>query len=213
MYISRLRLDLVQRGTRELLINPYMLHKAVFRAFPDIEEGGPGRVLYRLDEEQGNGPDTPCLLVQSEKEPYWQKAELLTICSSSIENKPFAPIFASGQVFVFRLRANPTVKKYMNNKPMRLGILQESEQLDWLKRKGTAAGFMILDCRIVQEGMVKDEKHNVDEKMNLSLLSVKFEGKLKIIDPGLFQKSLENGIGSAKGFGFGLLSLAPVRGE
>ena len=120
--------------------------------------------------------------------------------------------FSPGQAFYFRLRANPTIKKFMNNKPMRLGILRESDQIEWLRRKGATDGFAILNYRITPEGMVKNEKRNDIEKFSLNMLSVRFDGKLKITDSDLFRKALECGIGSAKGFGFGLLSIAPVRG-
>jgi hypothetical protein len=35
---------------------------------------------------------------------------------------------------------------------------------------------------------------------------------LKVVNPDIFTTALNNGIGSAKGFGFGLLSIAPVKG-
>ena len=71
MYLSRLKLNPATRKTRELMISPYQLHQAIYHAFP--ERGGAGRVLYRIDENQRLG--TISLLVQSEKEPDWQKAE------------------------------------------------------------------------------------------------------------------------------------------
>ena len=39
-------------------------------------------------------------------------------------------------------------------------------------------------------------------------LAVRFEGVLQVVDPVAFQQTLRRGIGSAKGFGFGLLSIA-----
>ena len=41
--------------------------------------------------------------------------------------------------------------------------------------------------------------------------AVLFEGVLEVNDPALLEKAIQEGIGSGKGFGFGLLSLAPVR--
>jgi CRISPR system Cascade subunit CasE len=212
MHLSRIIMDFTSPETRRLLLSPYRLHQAVFRAFPDISEGGPGRVLYRLDDDKSSNGEGPCLLVQSEKEPVWTKAELLSGCAISCASKQFNPVFLAGEVLIFRLRANPTTKKLINNRPARQGILRESEQFEWLKRKGAAGGFSILDCRIRPEGMVKDEKQQASKKLEINLFSVRFEGKLEIIDPELFLTAVESGIGSAKGFGFGLLSVAPVRG-
>lgn len=41
--------------------------------------------------------------------------------------------------------------------------------------------------------------------------AARFDGVLQITDAVAFRAALENGIGSAKGFGFGLLSLAPLK--
>ena len=209
MYLSKLTLNTSSLEARRLLLSPYMLHKAIFRAFPDAGDGGPGRILYRLDEIMEANGDQACLLVQSEKEPRWEKAELLVSCLTGYESKPLALEFIPGQVFYFRLRANPTVKR--NGK--RLGLLNEEVQLNWLKRKAQDAGFTILGCNVIPEGMVKDDKRkDADTSFKMTLLSIRFEGKLKVTDSQLFGKALEQGIGSAKGFGFGLLSIAPLRG-
>jgi CRISPR-associated protein Cas6/Cse3/CasE subtype I-E len=42
--------------------------------------------------------------------------------------------------------------------------------------------------------------------------AARFDGTLQVTDTDTFLKAVENGIGPAKGFGFGLLSLAPARG-
>ena len=52
MYLSRLVLNMALPETRRLLLSPYMLHKAVFRGFPDVGEGGPGRILYVWTKRQ-----------------------------------------------------------------------------------------------------------------------------------------------------------------
>ena len=207
MYLSNLIFDYRIPKARWLLIRPYLLHKAIFRAFPDITDGGPGRVLYRLDEDDVSG--NTYLLIQSEKEPRWKNAGMLTECLvCPPEYKPFTPAFREGQVLYFRLRANPTVKR--NGK--RLGILEEEVQLAWLKRKAATSGFSILSCSIIPEGIIKDSKHEAEgEKLDMSLFSVRFEGMLRVEDTEVFLKAIQNGIGSGKGLGFGLLSIAVAR--
>jgi hypothetical protein len=39
MYLSRLKLKTELRATRELRINPYLLHQGIYRAFPDRDDG------------------------------------------------------------------------------------------------------------------------------------------------------------------------------
>jgi CRISPR system Cascade subunit CasE len=41
-------------------------------------------------------------------------------------------------------------------------------------------------------------------------LSAQFDGHLQVLDGGKFTDTVASGIGSAKSFGFGLLSLAPA---
>lgn len=48
------------------------------------------------------------------------------------------------------------------------------------------------------------------EALEGRFLAVRFDGLLEVTDPGKFLETLRAGIGSAKGFGFGLLSLAPA---
>jgi len=43
------------------------------------------------------------------------------------------------------------------------------------------------------------------------LRSVRYDGLLEVLDEERFRESLLSGIGPAKAFGFGLLSIAPVR--
>jgi len=208
MYLSRLKLNPAVRKTRELLISPYQLHQAIYHAFP---EDGAGRVLYRIDENQRIG--TISLLVQSEKEPDWKRAEYLNLCLiDKAEFHHFTPDLKSGRALFFRLRANPSVKKQEEGKKngYRVGLIKEKDQLAWLNRKAESGGFSIVSCRIIPEGIARDDRSGaVNDR--LRHFAVFFEGVLKVTDELIFTETVENGIGSAKGFGFGLLSLAPLK--
>ena len=209
MYLSRLKLNPSARKTRELMISPYQLHQAIYHAFP---KDGAGRVLYRIDENQRLG--TISLLVQSEKEPDWQEAKYLTLCLlDKAEFHFFTPDLKRGRTLFFRLRANPSVKKQEDGKKngYRVGLIQEKDQLAWLNRKSEKGGFSIVSCRIIPEGIAHDDRSGaVSDK--LRHFSVCVEGVLKVTDETIFTETVKNGIGSAKGFGFGLLSLAPLKG-
>jgi CRISPR system Cascade subunit CasE len=190
------------------LINSYQLHQAIYHAFP---KDGAGRVLYRIDENQRLG--TISLLVQSEKEPDWQKAEYLTLCLiDKAEFHAFTPDLKSGRTLFFRLRANPSVKKQEEGKKngYREGLIKEEDQLAWLNRKAESGGFSIISCHIIPEGIAHDDRSGAAND-KLRHFAVCFEGVLKVTDEPIFIETVKNGIGSAKGFGFGLLSLAPLK--
>jgi CRISPR system Cascade subunit CasE len=208
MYLSRLKLNSNNRTTRELNINQYLLHQAIYRAFPDVSVGGAGRILYRLDISHDGKIN---LLVQSEKVPDWDKAEILTKCLEEPVEKPkdFPPPFTEGQTLFFLLRANPSIKKKEENKKngYRLGLIKEEDQLSWFKNKAEQGGFAVISCQTIPEGISKED----NKEQTLRHYAVRFEGVLKVVNPELFKQTVERGIGSAKGFGFGLLSVAPVR--
>jgi CRISPR system Cascade subunit CasE len=90
----------------------------------------------------------------------------------------------------------------------RQGIYTEIDQLAWLYRKADTGGFRVMDAQVVsddkQRAITKDRHETV-------FAAVLFTGVLEVTDCDLFMATLESGIGSAKGFGFGLLSIAPVR--
>jgi len=212
MYLSLLKLNPSLRKTRELLVNPYTLHQAVYHAFPDKSDGGPGRVLYRIDQNQHSG--SVSLLVQSEETPDWTKANYLGECLlEKAKFKPFAPRIMDGQHLYFRLRANPSVKKQVEGKKngYRMGLLREVDQLKWLHKKAEESGFTVVTCQAMPEGIIHDERGQED-RGKLRHYAVRFEGLLKVVNLDIFTATLNNGIGSAKGFGFGLVSIAPVRG-
>jgi CRISPR system Cascade subunit CasE len=201
MFLSKLIVDIRCRVARADLSAPYEMHRTLMRAFPDSQEGGPGRVLFRLDDDRQTGE--VFLLVQSDKAPDWERLPngYLTVPAYC---KQIDLTFHTGQRLLFRLRANPTVKR----DGKRLGLLSEHQQRDWLARKAQAGGFRVLDCLAVSEGFQCGQKSDA----RLTLLAVRFEGVLEVSEPGLFATALGGGIGSAKGLGFGLLSLARAEG-
>jgi CRISPR system Cascade subunit CasE len=204
MYLSRLKMDLSRRTAREFLINHYQLHLAVYRAFPDAADGGPGRVLYRVDQSE----QSAVLFVQSKKKPDWTKAEFLyNSLLVPPECKLFAPSIQTGQTLFFYTRTNPTIRQSSTGR--RIGITNEADQLAWLRRKGEDHGFTVISCQVMNEGISNSDR-GFENKDKLRHFGVRFSGLLKISDQAQFMKTLENGIGSSKGFGFGLLSLAPA---
>lgn len=208
MYLSQITLNLRSRQVQSELTRPYEMHRTLMQAFPDGLRRGPAddetmaeRVLFRLDVSADQGAR---VLVQSHLLPDW--SALKAGYAIQIEGpKAFAPQFVAGQRLAFRLRANPTVKQ--NGK--RHGLHDEEAQRQWLMRKANDGGFAVLQVRISNERKLNDSIcRSADHKHELNLLSVQFDGELVVQTPDQFGKTLANGIGSAKGMGFGLLSLA-----
>ena len=213
MYLSRLILNPRNRRVQREVANPYEMHRSLMRAFPDDLKEGDERVLFRLESGR-NG--APTLLVQSWTLPDWSHlaaAEFREYLRPVGELNPAVKSFdldlAPGQVLAFRLRANPTVKRRFNEKDhKRVGVYDEQEQLAWLKRKGEMGGFHILSARTGGQEDVGGKIKRDEETHRLKLAAVQFDGLLQVTDPDRLRQTVRRGVGSAKGLGFGLLSLA-----
>jgi CRISPR system Cascade subunit CasE len=215
MYLSRLILNPRSRRVQRELAQPYEMHRSIMRAFPvDLKEGEE-RVLWRIDEHLELGV---MLLVQSWDAPDWTwladdgaRGYLLPVDVPNPAVKPvnFAP--TAGQVFRFRLRANPTVKRRFaeSGDHKRVGLYAEDDQVQWLQRKAEAAGFLLKSVSLARDDQRAGSKADDGQTHKLTLAAVRFDGLLQVTDPAKLTRAMQSGIGSAKGLGFGLLSLAP----
>ncbi|WP_428939780.1 type I-E CRISPR-associated protein Cas6/Cse3/CasE [Fontivita pretiosa] len=135
-----------------------------------------------------------------------------------------------GARFEFRLLANPTRRPPLTKeqwKKKKLAgehVKRPRQQLtwspgedpkkvlgQWLQARAKRAGFKLVDdkLRISRVGYVYIRKGSPDDKSQ-RLRSVLYEGLLEVTDRDRFWRALQSGIGPAKAFGFGLLSIAPA---
>jgi len=119
MYLSRLILDTKSRSVRRDMSDCQQMHRTILSAFPDLGlKGIDARqqfgVLHRLDASRAG---VPVLLVQSNEKPDWSRLPAgYLIEDISMENpvckcidEQYGKIVA-GDIFAFRIRANPTKK-------------------------------------------------------------------------------------------------------
>lgn len=207
MYISLLEIDPRSHVARTWLGNPYRVHQRLLMAFPDAD---PGRVLFRIEDEWA----PPRIIVQCEAEARWDAAfEDLRVLASPIQQKVLSLNVAVGDELRFRLRANPT-KRLMAGCPgkrvdgPRVGLFKEEDQRTWMERKASSAGFELLSVAIRPLGTVVSRKNPAKDRGRQSHLAVQFDGHLRVTEPRELEAAVRCGIGSAKAYGFGLLSLA-----
>ncbi len=224
LYLSRLTLNQRNAQVRMELVRPYEMHRTLSRAFPpdtfnktrnDDDAAG---VLFRVDESPRD--HRIFALVQSKTAPDWSflagkhDARGHAYLLQPAEFKSFEPKLAAGQMLAFRLRANPTKrlgKGAGDDHHKRVGIYDEDGQLKWLHNKAKNGGFRVERVMTSRDEQIEDKiHHNDNQTHDLKLLSVQFDGILQVADAIRTRETIERGIGSAKGFGFGLLSLAPA---
>ena len=199
MYLSQLLFNLRHRQARRDLADRYQLHRTLLSAFP-VDMPADERVLFRV--EQAERQPYVTVLAQSQTLPDWAKSERLSdrryLCKLPAV-RAVEPRVSAGMRLPFRLQANPTVKR----DGKRHAILAEDELTRWLQRKGGAHGFAVepLNLRCVKLG----KQHGKRRKQTWRL--VQFDGVLEVTETEPFLAGLRSGIGSAKAFGCGLLSV------
>lgn len=213
MYLSRLVLDPRARLVQVDLANPYQLHRTICSAFPqDMPENE--RVLFRLEAQ--NYDPTLCVLIQSLTPPDWRPLERRVYLLHPAEVKEVELNPETGDILRFRLLANPTKRipaagmGERKKDGKRVGLFREEEQEAWLQRKGEQHGFELLAIQIAHTKQPDGTKVEDGIRHHLSQVAVRFDGILRVTAPELFGAALRAGIGSGKGLGFGLLSLAAV---
>ncbi len=209
MYLSRLLLNPQHRQVQRELADRYQLHRTLMRAFSETlppEE----RVLHRLEIDPYSGHAT--LLVQSQTPPDWshliEKPHYL-LASPAVKSLNLAP--DEGQKLFFRLRANPTIKTRSDRHPQkktRVPLVHEEKQKAWLVRKGEQHGFRIIQQRVSNPETYRGSKNGGSP---MKFFTVQFDGMLQVTNAEAFALAIAAGIGPAKSFGCGLLSIAPVR--
>lgn len=202
MYLSRLSLEPRSAQARRDLSDPYEMHRTLARAFAVDEQRKPPRFLWRL-EAGLNAWASPTVLVQSAATAAWPViAALPGYLSRAVEIRELQlkTLIAEGTRYRFRLLANPTVSR----DGKRYGLPGENEQLQWLGRQGERHGFAVEAALVTASDFVTSRKSDA----TISVQRACFEGVLLARQPELLMQALHDGIGPAKAFGCGLLSLA-----
>jgi CRISPR system Cascade subunit CasE len=191
-------------------------------------------LLFRVDATDCG----PVILLQTNVVPDWDALELAPRALRCLpETKERAINCAPGQRLSFRLLCRPSVRKSgqfglkPNGKRMpgtRTACLDDDQCHSWLRRKAIQGGFVIESVglsvidwrntkRLQDKGGSPVETHEQARKRAFGpgecqrLGAVRFDGILVVTDPvEQFPRSLSQGIGTAKAFGFGLLSVAPA---
>lgn len=202
MYLSQLSLKRLDRSVIKALGDAYRLHQTIMKGFtscPDVD-----RVLYRVEPEERNGMVS--ILIQSQQKPDWVLLTEESRGAIAARVKEFSVAFQTGQRFGFRLRANPTVTR----DGKRYGLIRDESLTEWLSKKEDKLGTRFCSVIAIDEGYVIGNKNHGEKRHRLSLKTARFEGVLEVVDSDAFSAAFTNGIGPAKAFGCGLLSLARV---
>lgn len=222
MYLSKLLLNPRSQQARRDAASAYEFHRTLARAFPTpdgINYRSESQVLFRSELRLRNGKTslTPTLemLVQSQREPAWDQLPANYLMHSA-STKVFDLSVTTGQEYAFCLVANPTrkVKRPGQTQGKRVALPDFTTEEGvtparaWLARQGEQHGFDVLFLLTEASWLNEPAAKTNYNKSRLPIYRVRYEGLLRVTDPEKLVAAVVNGIGPAKAFGCGLLSLA-----
>ncbi len=219
MHLTRFALNPARRGSRALLASPQTMHAAVMSSFPPgaTAGGDEGRVLWRLDRGEHQKTE---LFVASPGEPDMthlvEQAGWPT--TSSWQTRDYAPLLdrlEAGQRWAFRLTANPVrsgrVPGRAETQP--LGHVTAEQQVRWLLERAERLGLTVTAGADGEPDVVVRDRRTLRfrrQGATVTIAQATFDGRLEVTDPVALRTALVRGVGRAKGYGCGLLTLAPL---
>ncbi len=217
MYLTQFEINTARRGARTLLSSPQRMHAAVLAAFTTAErEPTPsGRILWRVDQ-RGNqtllylaSPHRPDLTHLAEQAGWPTKQTWRTGDYRRLLDR-----LTAGEQWAFRLTANPVYSKRKTDtspRSQRLGHVPAAQQDNWLLSRADKHGFTINTGDHKEPDLIVRDRHIHKFQRGgrtVTLATATFEGHLTVTDPDALRAALTHGIGPAKGYGCGLLTLA-----
>ncbi|MFF7589170.1 type I-E CRISPR-associated protein Cas6/Cse3/CasE [Kitasatospora purpeofusca] len=191
------------------------------------------RVLWRIDHNSRSevllylvGPQRPDLTHLVEQAGWPTTGGWRTF-----DYGAFLSGIAAGSTFAFRLTANPvhSIRRKPDEPTKRTAHVAQRHQVAWLLKQQKRSGFTVVekapDRRLLSEGdeheLVVHRQQAVSFGKNdrvqagrhtVTLVTATYDGRLRVTDPDALRRTLTAGLGKAKAYGCGLMTLAPVRG-
>lgn len=231
-FLSRIWLNPLRLSTQRFIENPQTVHAAVLvgiAAQPVIE-----RTLWRLERSDRH---RATLYVLSHSRPSWEHLVEQGGWPGSDEPQfqvrayePLLDQLVPGREFAFRLRANPVRSTKSPESPslaqrerlatsdrprgVRVAHRTAAHQLEWLLGRVEHWGFEVPtteagenDVLVVARDVnrfMKGSQHHV------TLQTATYEGRLRVRDIARARLSLTAGVGPARAYGCGLITLSPL---
>lgn len=210
MYLSEFHLNARRSGGRKLLCSPQAMHAAILSAFPPTET--PVRPLWRIDAE--HDPLRPAVLVVSDQRPDFTHIEEQGGWPSQPTARHarydhFLENLSVGQKWAFRLQANPTHRAKFNDSWKIVAHVTAQQQLQWLLDRDASLGISLSNGDEATARVIGRQVQRFSRKgKRVTIGTARFEGVLTVTDANLFRQALTHGIGRAKAYGCGLMTLA-----
>lgn len=213
-YLTRIEINPRRRASGRVLSSPHRMHGAVNACFPP--SASPARVLWRVDRTAAG----TLLYVLSDvaPDPTGFVEEHGWPLAGGWRTRDYDPVLeevVDGRTLAFRLTANP-VQHLRPPSPdgnrvrgKRVAHVTAAHQLRWFVERASEWGFTVgtpsePTCRIVERRTLQFRR----QERQVTVGYATFEGLLVVTDVAKLRRRLLEGIGPAKAYGCGLLTLA-----
>lgn len=217
--LSRLELQPRHLGVIRDLADVAEMHRTIMRAFPQSDGRSPRAelgVLFRIEL----GESGARILVQSRVQPDWSLLpdEYLVGAEAKEIGQALASI-SDRRELRFLLVANPSRKVARDDHgrsrhSRRVALTTDDARHRWLVDRGMRDGFALSGSgphdgvridRVIAPPPVRGAGRS-----KITVKAVRYEGRLTVSDAAMLVRAIKDGLGPAKAYGCGLLSVAPV---
>ena len=205
--LSILTLNPKSRQCRNDMRNAQSMHRRIMALFPHTpskqarQELG---VLWRIEPNE-----TPTLLLQSVREPNF--GSLPDGYSDSHDHKNIDNHLASlrnGQIVRYRAMLNPVRSSRAGGRNSQTPI-RFSEHQRWWEDRSERIGLVSVDAPVLIGQPAKHLNRN-GVAPSVPIYSTRVDGIAEIADADNLRRAIESGVGRAKAWGCGLLTVARV---
>lgn len=178
----------------------YSVHKIVYSLFP-MQDNNTRDFLFA---DKGGDWHSRQILILSERKPA-------SVEFGELISKEIPESFLNWDYYGFEVIINPTQRNGPTQKTTPIRGIENLHK--WFIQKAPALGFEVEpeSLQVFRIGVQSFDKNKEGKTFTHTHGMATFIGKLKVIDRQAFIQSFKRGIGRAKGFGFGLLQIAPIK--
>lgn len=212
IYVTQIVLDKAIAAKRRLY-GLYEWHQEAWKLFPGRPRDKRD-FLTRLDADEREFRFTVLSVIKPQK-PNWCAQEWW-------QEKEMPQSFFEQKRYLFKVMANPT-RTLSRRDPVgnekkhgsHYAIIKTDELKEWITRRGEQGGFAIYnEPRFEISPPVFHRLYKEDKKLQKEyeggIVGVEFKGALEVTNTENFLKTVREGVGRARGFGFGMLVLKPI---
>lgn len=204
LWLTRIRLNLRRADVRRDLADAVRMHRRVMSLVPDDLGATPraeAKALYRIDR----GSEWIDVLAQT---GYPPQTDRLPSGYGDVQTRDLMPLLDrldKDDMIAYRLTGN-TAKRIGRTGvgAGKIRALDVNEVDDWWRRHATRAGLEVDQFRSHQEPTARGR---TDGGSRLLHAVTRFDGVATITDPDTLRAAISFGIGRAKAYGCGLLSV------